>query len=280
MTSKLVELANGKIIKKVIREGSGEHPKKLSKVRIHYVNTTLDGTPFDSSRQRETPFEFEVGSKRVIDGWEIGILTMRQGEIAIFTIEPELGYGNQKIGSKIPANSTLVFEIEVLNIDNSVCLENQMLKLTELKNEGNTFFKTRKFQEAEGKYLESLESVKKIPRRTLEPEEKKQVVGLQTTLLLNASMSEIKLEKFAKSLKNCEEALKLDPKNPKAIYRKGLSYGGKLDYDEAIKVFSYGVEIDPQNKIMKSKLNFYKKKKIAEQDKKRNMYKKMLLKKK
>ncbi|GAM27921.1 hypothetical protein SAMD00019534_110970 [Acytostelium subglobosum LB1] len=83
-------------------------------VNVHYVGSLLNGTIFDSSRQRGKPFQFTVGQGRVINGWEEAIPTMKPGEIATFTITPDLGYGAKSLPG-IPANSTLVFEIELID---------------------------------------------------------------------------------------------------------------------------------------------------------------------
>ncbi len=84
-------------------------------VSVHYVGTLTNGTKFDSSVDRGTPFATQIGVGRVIEGWDLGIVGMKVGEKRKLTIAPELGYGSQAVGS-IPANSTLVFEVELLAI--------------------------------------------------------------------------------------------------------------------------------------------------------------------
>lgn len=80
---------------------------------VNYVGTLLDGTKFDSS---DEPLQFELGSDKIIPGWNQGILGMRVGEIRKLTISPELAYGDHSPSPLIPTNSTLVFEIELLNL--------------------------------------------------------------------------------------------------------------------------------------------------------------------
>ena len=84
-------------------------------VSVHYTGTLLNGEVFDSSVERETPFKFELGAGRVMSGWEQGVLGMRLGEIRKITLAPDLAYGERDYGS-IPGNSTLVFEIELLDL--------------------------------------------------------------------------------------------------------------------------------------------------------------------
>ncbi|KAG2297978.1 hypothetical protein Bca52824_034450 [Brassica carinata] len=84
---------DNKVIKKVLKEGEGyERPNEGAVVKVHYTGTLLDGTNFDSSRDRGTPFKFTLGQGQVIKGWDIGIKTMKKGENAVFTIPPDLAY--------------------------------------------------------------------------------------------------------------------------------------------------------------------------------------------
>ena len=96
--------------------GTGVEAKNGSTVTVHYVGTLLDGTKFDSSRDRGTPFTFTIGAGQVIAGWEQGISGMKVGGKRRLKIPPDLAYGNQAVGGVIPANSTLLFEIELLDV--------------------------------------------------------------------------------------------------------------------------------------------------------------------
>ena len=83
-------------------------------VTVHYTGTLEDGTQFDSSRGRGE-FTFTLGEGQVIKGWDEGVKTMKKGELASFKLKPEYGYGEQGSPPKIPPNSTLIFEIELLS---------------------------------------------------------------------------------------------------------------------------------------------------------------------
>ena len=98
-----------------VQAGSGKEVEEGDTVAVHYVGLLTNGERFDSSRDRGIPFTFTIGQGRVIAGWEQGILGMREGGTRILVIPPELGYGARSIGS-IPANATLVFEIELLDV--------------------------------------------------------------------------------------------------------------------------------------------------------------------
>jgi peptidylprolyl isomerase len=95
--------------------GTGKTVKAGDQVCIHYKGTLVDGTVFDSSYTRNTPFVTQIGVGQVIEGWDIGIVGLKEGGKRKLTIPPELGYGNKPNG-QIPANSTLIFEVELLKV--------------------------------------------------------------------------------------------------------------------------------------------------------------------
>ncbi|KAM0935825.1 putative peptidylprolyl isomerase [Dioscorea sansibarensis] len=110
------EIGKDGLKKKLVKEGEGwETPEVGDEVEVHYTGTLLDGTQFDSSRDRGTPFKFKLGQGQVIKGWDEGIKTMKKGENAIFTIPPELAYGSSGSPPTIPPNATLQFDVELLS---------------------------------------------------------------------------------------------------------------------------------------------------------------------
>jgi len=99
----------------ITTSGNGEQAQAGDTVIMHYRGKLEDGTQFDSSYDRNTPFRFELGAGRVIKGWDEGVALLHEGDSATFIIPQELGYGSRNIGP-IPANSTLIFEVELLEI--------------------------------------------------------------------------------------------------------------------------------------------------------------------
>lgn len=110
-----ITTASGLIIEDTI-EGSGEIASAGQTVTVHYTGWLTDGRKFDSSKDRQEPFEFLLGGRRVIAGWDEGVVGMKIGGTRTLTIPPELGYGSRGAGGVIPPNATLVFEVELLGL--------------------------------------------------------------------------------------------------------------------------------------------------------------------
>jgi len=97
--------------------GTGASPKKGQTVNVHYTGWLMDGTKFDSSRDRNDPFSFALGTGQVIAGWDEGVAGMKVGDKVKLTIPPEKAYGPNGYPGAIPPNATLVFEVELLSLD-------------------------------------------------------------------------------------------------------------------------------------------------------------------
>jgi len=100
----------------VIEVGTGDKAEAGKTAVVHYTGWLLDGTKFDSSVDRGTPFEFQLGAGRVIKGWDEGVATMNIGGKVELIIPPDLGYGASGAGGAIPPNATLKFEVELLDM--------------------------------------------------------------------------------------------------------------------------------------------------------------------
>ena len=98
----------------ILSQGNGEKPKATNTVKCHYHGTNIKGEVFDSSVNRGVPASFPLN--RVISGWTEGLQLMQVGSKFKFTIPPNLAYGEEQISKEIGANSTLIFEVELLGI--------------------------------------------------------------------------------------------------------------------------------------------------------------------
>ncbi len=102
----------------ILKQGSGIESKKGDTLTVNYTGTLIDGTKFDSSlNPGREPFVFTVGAGQVIQGWDQGLIGMKQGEQRKLTIPPEMGYGASGAGGIIPPNATLIFVVDLLEIN-------------------------------------------------------------------------------------------------------------------------------------------------------------------
>jgi len=111
-----ITTASGLVIEELI-VGEGSEARAGQTVSVHYTGWLTDGSKFDSSKDRNEPFDFPLGARRVIAGWDEGVQGMRIGGTRRLTIPPALGYGARGAGRVIPPDATLVFEVELLGLD-------------------------------------------------------------------------------------------------------------------------------------------------------------------
>ena len=107
--------ASGLIIE-TLATGSGPAAKSGDKVNVHYTGWLTNGTKFDSSRDRNEPFNFRLGAGQVIPGWDEGVAGMQPGGKRRLTVPAQLAYGSRGAGGVIPPNAVLIFEVELLTI--------------------------------------------------------------------------------------------------------------------------------------------------------------------
>jgi peptidylprolyl isomerase len=101
---------------KEIAEGAGASPRAGQTVFVHYTGWLLDGKKFDSSRDRGRPFSFSIGRGQVIKGWDEGVATMKVGGRRELLIPADLAYGARGFPGAIPPNSTLKFDVELIEL--------------------------------------------------------------------------------------------------------------------------------------------------------------------
>ncbi|KAK3805882.1 MAG: hypothetical protein J3Q66DRAFT_359904 [Benniella sp.] len=270
-----VPIVEGKLWKKILREGDGEQPIHKSNVNVHYVGTLFtNGDKFDSSRDRNSAFNFKLGVGQVIKGWDEGVKTMKVGELAELVCSPEYAYGETGSPPKIPGNSTLKFEVELLSFQEPA--DNPTSKLAiakKKKDQGNASFKNGNNEAAAQAYKDGADLLKEMDGAT---EEQLQESGpLRVALLANLAQAYLKLKDNAKAAEACQIALDLQPDHVKVNYRLAQAYLGLSEFKLAKETVQHGLELAPGDAAFTSLQSVIVAKEAEFKKKEKDMYSKM-----
>ncbi|XP_064446453.1 inactive peptidyl-prolyl cis-trans isomerase FKBP6 isoform X2 [Mirounga angustirostris] len=195
------------VLKDVIREGAGELVTPDASVLVKYSGYLehMD-KPFDSNCFRKTPRLMKLGEDITLWGMELGLLSMRRGELARFLFKPTYAYGTLGCPPLIPPNTTVLFEIELLDFLDSA---------------------------ESDKFCALSAALLLLHRRSAPPEEQHLVAAAKLLLLLNLSFTYLKLERPTTALRYGEQALIIDRKNAKALFRCGQACLLMTEYQKA-----------------------------------------------
>eukprot|EP01071_Lankesteria_metandrocarpae_P008134 Lankesteria_metandrocarpae@DN4879_c0_g2_i1.p1 len=269
-----MEIING-LTKTILEEGTGDKPENGHEVSLHYVGTLEDGTEFDSSRSRNSPFEFVLGQGSVIKGMDLGVASMRVGEKAVLKISPENGYGDAAMG-KIPAGSTLIFELELLSSQpvkkdpQSMTTEEKIHEATAMKEEGNDLFKKGEVRSAIEAYLQGEKYFDGFPEWPDSSQEKSK--GTKLSLHLNLANCFIKTGSWLEAKIHATRALEMEPNNVKALYRRGLALMGFQQTDDAKQDLLRAARLEPKDAAIRKALEDCNAKIVKEKKKAANTF--------
>jgi peptidylprolyl isomerase len=225
---------DGGVKKKIIQAAPANAegpPPSGYEVSAHYTGTLEeDGSKFDSSHDRGQPFKFTIGRGQVIKAWDEGFASMKVGEKAILKCSPEYGYGSSGSPPKIPANATLLFDVELLGFQErqkakwEMSSEERMEVADKLKAEGTELFKEQKFGKAVEKYEGAADySVYEGISGNDVPEEER---PLYVSCWSNVAACYSKLKDWSEVIKACNKVLEIDSEaesNIKVLYRRGFA---------------------------------------------------------
>ena len=232
-----------------------------------------DGTKFDSSRDRDQPFDFVLGKGQVIKSWDRAVAQMRKGEISLLIARGDYAYGAAGSPPKIPPNATLHFEVELLDFEDKqketweMTSEEKLAEGSKLKEQGNEHFKAGEYKQAVAKYDKAIgifdsgagmDDSDEDGEEGAQAKEKKGEAAAaamkQSSIAchLNSAAAFLKLKKHNKAIDHCTKALAADPKNVKALYRRGQAHAEDSDFELAKRDFEKVLELDPSNKDAKA----------------------------
>ncbi|XP_052024514.1 inactive peptidyl-prolyl cis-trans isomerase FKBP6 isoform X2 [Apodemus sylvaticus] len=235
------------VLKDIIREGAGDPVTPDASVLVKYSGYLehMD-KPFDSNCFRKTPRLMKLGEDITLWGMELGLLSMRRGELARFLFKPAYAYGTLGCPPLIPPNATVLFEIELIDFLDSaesdkfcaLSAEQQeqfplqkVLKVAATEREfGNYLFRQNRFCDAKVRYKRALLL---LHRRLAICEEQHLVEPAELLVLLNLSFVYLKLDRPAMALRYGEQALLIDKRNAKALFRCGQACLLLTEYEQA-----------------------------------------------
>ncbi|KAM5262225.1 inactive peptidyl-prolyl cis-trans isomerase FKBP6 isoform 1-T1 [Hipposideros larvatus] len=236
------------VLKDVVREGAGELVTPDASVLVKYSGYLehMD-KPFDSNCFRKIPRLMKLGEDITLWGMELGLLSMRRGELARFLFKPAYAYGKLGCPPLIPPNTTVLFEIELLDFLDSAESDKfcalsavqqdqfpleKVLKVAATEREfGNYLFRQNRFYDAKVRYKRALLLLRR--RSAAAREEQQLVEAAKLLVLLNLSFTYLKLERPTTALRYGEQALIIDPKNAKALFRCGQACLLMTEYQKA-----------------------------------------------
>ena len=264
MSSEYINITDdGKIRKKIIKEGEGEIITENKEVVVNYIGK-LNGKIFQQTKKE--PFHFTLGNNEVIKGWEIGIKTMKKGEKSEFIIEPEYAYGNNTYDNLIPPNSTINFEIELLEINPPIKklidmdLPEKINRAKILKNEGVEKFKEKDIEWANEKFIRALFYLESLDPNN---EENKEGIDLLLSLYSNIANCSNQLNDYKRVIKVTDAGIKIK-KNPKFYYFRSLAEANLNNIDEAERNYNELISLisnnDPGAKFVREQIDKISKK--------------------
>ncbi|TYZ57411.1 hypothetical protein PybrP1_005996 [[Pythium] brassicae (nom. inval.)] len=268
--------ADGGVLKKVLREGK-EGRRWIEEgcpTFVQYIGRLDDGSIFDTTRDvvdgkhvggTDDPFEFQLGREKVIRGWDIGVATMAEGELARFIIAPEYAYGSKGFAPKVEPDETLDFEIELVSFKEPLprfptqaelaesrkkqheeekkmyeenpppTLDERIASAIKSKEKGNALVAAKEYEKAQKKYDSGFVHVffGKEELEVMPAADKEKLNKLKHVLYLNRALCKIKLAKIEDALWDCDQKLKGELEKEKAgdfwILDKGYEFAGEAE---------------------------------------------------
>ncbi|XP_071944014.1 inactive peptidyl-prolyl cis-trans isomerase FKBP6-like [Antedon mediterranea] len=220
---------DGGVRKKIIKHGLGEVVSTDNSVKVHY-NGFLEYSdePYDSSRLRNRPQHFRLGSGEVIPGMDVAVSTMRKGELSQFLVSFEYAFGEKGVPPRIPQEATILFEIELIHFSED-CIDDRLDKdatfkevltvVNSLRQNGNDLFKAKIFPKAFSRYQKAHRLLEDVHLQN--DDEEKEMKAMMLKVCLNMSLCSFKMGKAPRTVTFANKAIAIDDKNAKAHFRKG-----------------------------------------------------------
>ncbi|KYR02855.1 hypothetical protein DLAC_00325 [Tieghemostelium lacteum] len=258
---------DGCLIKRILKEGSGEIPPQKSIVTIHYEGYLSTGILFDSSVQNNTPLTFQLNSNKVVEALDIAILTMKVGEEAEVVSTQKFGFGKHGLPPFIPPNTSIIFKVQLLSfresgtsndITCSTNFEQIINKTLKEKEKGTENYQSGEYRKALRHYIKSLWILQDPNVIVTQESDIKKRQDTMIVLYLNIATCHIKLQDGTRAISNCEKILELGGNNAKFYYRMGQAYALNKQFDSAKRSLVQAIRLEPNDKLLRDELESVK----------------------
>uniref|UniRef100_UPI00398E32CB peptidyl-prolyl cis-trans isomerase FKBP8 n=1 Tax=Pristiophorus japonicus TaxID=55135 RepID=UPI00398E32CB len=273
-------LGNGLLRKKVLVAGQNEEPRpqKGQNVMVRLKVTLEDGTEVEE----DPTLPFTVGDGDVIQALDLCIQLMDRGEVALIISDAKYAYGS--LGSSqpiIPPNATVHLEVQLFSVVDSPDIEllsgkERLLLANQKRERGNAYFLRMEYVFAISSYDIALNIVNSNSKVDFVREEEEELLEVKVKCLNNLAAAQLKLEHFEAALKSSNAALKHQPNNVKALFRKGKVLALQGEYTEAMPVLRKAARLEPSNKAIQVELSQLVRKQLEQRSVEQAMYRKML----
>jgi FK506-binding protein 4/5 len=262
-TSQLIKVSeDGLVVKQILQPGSGVSPCKNDIVTIDYeASYTVNNMEvrFDSSKERNVPFTFQLGEGAVVKCLEEAVLSMRVGERARVHSHWSHAFGKFGLrfgGVRIPPTQDVIFDIVLLKVETppetrAVLTLEQRIDLSRNEKElGNKAFSQQDYEGAKVHYSKALTYFEDL--HNLTAAETSTITKLKVTLWLNLALCELKTENYTRAINYCERVLKVEETNLKALYRKGQALEACGQWAAARNAYYLAARIEPTGEARKA----------------------------
>jgi len=243
---------DGGVLKQVIRAGEGPKVTNGSSVTLHFIGTFDNGSVFDDTYKKGSPLVVKAGNEQTIPGLDVALLTMNEGEKALIKVTAKYGYGAHDnphgfhgCGTLIPGNSTLTFDLELMDVDDTKGTD-PLVVATNLKTQGNASYKNENFFRAVVKYNKALSTLPSIENPTKEQE--KEIGELTSACNLNIAACLLQTKDYRGVIECCKKVLELDKNNVKALFRLGKAQAA-LNEDNPLETLLKAAKIQNSKEI-------------------------------
>ncbi|CAN6457448.1 unnamed protein product [Victoria cruziana] len=270
------------VLKKVLREGESlDTPNDGAVVHVRYRGMLEDGAIFENiGFDQEEGASFLIDEGQVIPGLDRTFATMKKGELSTVTIKPHYGFGDAEVKRDlaiIPPNSTLIYEIEMISFTKEkepweMDTKEKFNAAGKKKEEGNVLFKNGKYQQAAKKYTKAADC---LNEGSFEAGEEKAAKTLKVSCWLNNAACSLKLNNFIDTIQLCSKVLDLESQNVKAMYRRAQAYLGTFDLDLAERDVRKALEVDPDNREIRSISKTLRQMQLEKNEKDAKLYRNM-----